>query len=100
MFTAKSIAENLNKFLNINNSNINLIVSGGGIKHPVLMKDIQKYSGILDLKTSNVLGMDPDMKETLLIAVIGVAHMQAIKANMPSVTGAEKMVVLGDLIKN
>ena len=98
VFTAKSIAENLNKSLNFNTSDIHLILSGGGVHHPVLMEDIRKYTEILDLKISDVLEMEPDMKETLLMAVVGVARMQKMKANMPTVTGAKKMVVLGDFI--
>ena len=43
---------------------------------------------------------EPDIKETLLMAVLGVARIQKMNANMPSVTGAEKMVLLGDLINN
>jgi len=98
VFTAKSIAENINKSLNFNTSDIHLILSGGGVHHPVLIEDIRKYTEIIDLKTSDVLEMGPDMKETLLMAVLGVARMQKMKANMPTVTGAKKMVVLGDII--
>ena len=98
IFTAKSIAENLNKFLNFSTTDIHLIISGGGVHHPVLMEDIQKNTNILNLKTTDVIEMEPDMKETLLMAVLGVARMQEMKANMPSVTGAEKMVILGDFV--
>ena len=98
VFTAKSIAENLDKFLNFNTSDIHLIISGGGVHHPVLMEDIRTYTEISNFKTADDLEMEPDMKETLLIAVIGVARKQGMKANMPSVTGAEAMVMLGDFV--
>ena len=98
IFTAKSIAENLNKFLNFNITDIHLIISGGGVYHPVLMEDIQRYTEISDLQTADVLEMEPEMKEALLIAVIGVARMQEMTSNMPTVTGAKKVVVLGELI--
>ena len=62
--------------------------------------DIRDYTEISNLQTTDVLEMEPDMKETLLMAVIGVARKQGMKANMPSVTGAEKMVMLGDLVHN
>ena len=99
IYTAKSIAENLNKFLNFNTADIHLIISGGGVHHPVLMEDIQRYTEISDLQTADVLEMEPDMKEALLIAVIGVARMQEMIANIPTVTGANKMVMLGDLVQ-
>ncbi|SVE57336.1 uncharacterized protein METZ01_LOCUS510190, partial [marine metagenome] len=35
IFTAKSIADNLDKFLNFISSNKRLIISGGGVNHPV-----------------------------------------------------------------
>ena len=97
-FTARSIAENLNKFLNFKLSNIRLIVSGGGVHHPVLMEDIRKYTGISNLKTADEYGISSDTKEALLMAVLGTARIQKLPANMPSVTGAEKMVVLGDVL--
>ena len=97
-FTAKSIAKNLDKFLNFNNRDIQLIISGGGVHHPVLIKDIKKYTEISNFKTADVLEIEPDMKETLLMAVMGVARIQKMKANMPSVTGAKKIVLLGDLV--
>ena len=100
VFTAKSIAENLNKFINFDNSEIQLIISGGGVHHPVLMDDIRKYTEISNLKTADVIEIEPDLKETLLMAVIGVARIQEMKANMPSVTGAEMTVMLGDLVQN
>ena len=98
VFTAKSIAENLNNFLNFNTSDIHLIISGGGVYHPVLMENIRNYTEISDVKIADVLEMEPNMKEALLIAVIGVARIQEMTANMPTVTGAKKIVVLGELI--
>ena len=98
IFTAKSIAENLNKFLNFYTADIRLIISGGGVHHPILMEEIQRYTEISDLQTAEVLEMEPEMKEALLIAVIGVARMQEMTSNMPTVTGAKKVVVLGELI--
>jgi len=100
IFTAKSIAENMTKFLNFNISDVRMIVSGGGIHHFVLMKDIQKYTKISEIRTVANYGIQPDFKEALLMAVLGVAHIQEMTANMPTATGAEKMVVLGNLIQN
>lgn len=97
-FTAQSIAENLNKFLNFNSSDIRLIISGGGVHHPILMEDIRNYTGILNFKTSDEYGIPSEIKESLLMAVLGAGRIQKIPANMPSVTGAGKMVALGDVL--
>ena len=97
-FTAKSIAENLNKHLNFTTSDCSLIINGGGVYHPVLMEDIRNSTKISNIKTSAEIGIDPDMKESLLMAVLGVAKLEDIPANMPAVTGAKEMVVLGDVL--
>jgi anhydro-N-acetylmuramic acid kinase len=90
----------MNKYLNFSISDVRMIVSGGGIHHLVLMKDIQKYTRISEIKTVDNYGIQPDFKEALLMAVLGVAHIQKMTANMPTVTGAKKMVVLGSVIQN
>ena len=76
-----------------------MIVSGGGIHHFLLMQDIRKYTRISELRTVDDYGIQPDLKEALLMAVLGVVHIQEMTANMPTVTGAKKMVVLGSLIQ-
>ena len=79
-------------------SDVRLIISGGGVHHPLLMQDISKYTRITYIKTSDELRIKSDMKEALLMAVLGVARKKEMTANMPGVTGAEKLAVLGDLI--
>ena len=75
-----------------------MIVSGGGVHHSVLMEDIRRYTGISNFKTAAEYGIPSDTKEALLMAVLGTARIQKLPANMPSVMGAEKMVVLGDVL--
>ena len=98
IFTAKSIAGNVNNFLNFSSLNKCMIISGGGTHHPVLMQAIKKYCDIKDILTSDEMGIQTDQKEALLMAVLGVARLQNMPANMPGVTGAKKRVILGELI--
>ena len=98
VFTANSISYNINKYLNFITSDCNFIISGGGVHHPVLMEEIHNLSILSNIIISNDIGINPDMKESLLMAVLGVARIANIPANMPSVTGAEEMVVLGDIL--
>ena len=77
---------------------IRLIISGGGVHHPIMMENIRKYTGISNFKISDEYGIHSDMKEALLMAVLGVARIQAMTANMSSVTGARKLVVLGNVL--
>ena len=96
-FTAKSISTNLNKIRNFTPSNSRLFISGGGIHHPILLDDLKKYSQLQYIENSNLIGIHPDYKEALLIAVLGYSKMNQIKSNMPSVTGANCEVILGDI---
>lgn len=94
-FTARSIAYNIRQFVKFHRSVDTLIASGGGVRHPLLMSDLQAELPGWDVVTSGVLGIDPDYKEAFLMAVLAVAHIQGMVGNMPGVTGAAKSVVLG-----
>ena len=71
-------------------------MSGGGSKHPILINDLHEYTKIIDIRSSVDLGVDPDFKEALLMAVLGVSKLNNIYSNMPNVTGAKEYVILGD----
>lgn len=96
-FTAKSIAVNLKNILNFSIIKSRLIISGGGIYHPVLMDDIFRYVKISNIKIADNYGIQSKMKESLLMAVLAVARMINLPSNMPSVSGADRQTVLGDL---
>ena len=96
-FTAKSITSNLNKIRNFMPSNSRLFISGGGIHHPILLDDLKNYSQIQSIENSNSLGIHPDYKEALLMAVLGYSKMNQLRSNMPCVTGANCEIVLGDI---
>ncbi len=98
-FTAKSISENISKFLNITNTKGVIIISGGGAHHPVVVNDLVKYANKYKVKFSDSFDINKDMKESLLIATLGIAKIKNISSNIPSVTGAKKRVVLGSIYK-
>jgi anhydro-N-acetylmuramic acid kinase len=98
VFTAKSIAENLEKHLNFTPSRTDLIVSGGGVHHPVIMQTIEKYISARQILTSEKVGINPDLKESLLMAVLGLCKVLDIPSNIKSVTGAKQSIVLGHFV--
>ena len=63
------------------------------------MNDIYKYIAISNIQTADDYGIEPKMKESLLMAVLAVARIQNIQANMPSVSGANSQTVLGEIYK-
>jgi anhydro-N-acetylmuramic acid kinase len=94
-FTARSIAENIRRFVDFEADT--LIASGGGIHHRLLMADLNDELPGWEVSTSQVLGIDPDFKEAFMIAVLAAAHIRRIPGNMPGVTGASDLVVLGNI---
>jgi len=96
-FTARSVADNIRRFVNFHDAVETLIISGGGVHHPLLMADLEADLPGRQVATSRVLGIDPDFKEALLVAVLAVACVQGIPGNMPGVTGARRLVVLGQI---
>ncbi len=97
-FTAKSIAYNLKQSIKLSGPVDRLLVSGGGLRHPLLWSELQQALPGLQISSSGDVGVDPDIKEALLMAVLAVAHQQNIAGNMPGVTGAGRAVVLGQRI--
>ena len=63
----------------------------------IIMNNLKIYSGINEIYDSTILDVDPDYKEALLIALLGYTKFNKISNNMPSVTGAENEIVLGDV---
>ncbi|MEE9163036.1 MAG: anhydro-N-acetylmuramic acid kinase, partial [Candidatus Neomarinimicrobiota bacterium] len=96
-FTGRSIAANIRQSVEFQDEVDTLIVSGGGVHHPLVMSDLQAELPGMQVVTSQELGIDPDLKEALLMAVLAVAHVEGVPGNMPGVTGAREEVVLGQL---
>lgn len=72
-----------------------LIVSGGGTHNRCLMSMLAEELPYLALRTTASLGLDPDGKEAVLMAVLAWAYCHGVPGNLPSVTGARRAVVLG-----
>ena len=96
-FTANSIWENILLIRKFIPQNWELIASGGGVSHPLLMSDLEYYTS-QKIKKSNDYGIDPEFKEGLLMSVLGAAKLMELPANLPTVTGANKRVSLGRIL--
>ncbi|MBF89116.1 MAG: hypothetical protein CMG75_05525 [Candidatus Marinimicrobia bacterium] len=96
LFSAKSIAYNCKRFLPMDLIN-RVIISGGGIYNKGLINNIEKEFSPISVISSDYYGFDPFMKEALGFAILGVANLKGIPANVPTVTGAKKSVILGKI---
>jgi anhydro-N-acetylmuramic acid kinase len=77
-----------------------LIVCGGGARNTALMnlfKAIRQvvFKNPLEIVTSDVLGVDPQLVEGLAFAWLAWAHKEKRPANLPAVTGAKGPRILG-----
>ncbi|KAK3606867.1 hypothetical protein CHS0354_018461 [Potamilus streckersoni] len=75
-----------------------VILSGGGIRHPVLkadFADVLAGSAVAEFET--VFGFNPDYKEAAAFAYLGWCRCRGIPSNVPSATGAAQPVCLGKL---
>ena len=96
-FTAFSICINYKKFIKPKVVIDELIVSGGGAKNPVLIESLKNYFKGVNINQFKLSGIDYDSKEAALFAVLANECLQGNPANMPSVTGSKKDVILGKI---
>ena len=77
-----------------------LIVCGGGAKNKALMslletKQVDFFKHIIQISSSDSVGIDPQLVEGLAFAWLAWAHKEKRPANLPAVTGAKGPRILG-----
>jgi anhydro-N-acetylmuramic acid kinase len=72
-----------------------MIVCGGGTKNLALMRRLQALMASAAVETSSVHGLDPALVEATAFAWLAQRALEGAPANMPSVTGARGLRVLG-----
>jgi anhydro-N-acetylmuramic acid kinase len=74
-----------------------LIVSGGGVKNPEILRRLREQLPKIQVRLSNDLGIDSDAKEAIAFAALAYESWHRRPANLPSATGAKRPVILGKL---
>ena len=72
-----------------------IYVCGGGMHNPVLMAALESYIPDKMITSTQTLGIDPDAVEAVTFAWLAHCRLNDIPGNLPSVTGAERPVILG-----
>lgn len=72
-----------------------LVVSGGGARNAAIMLGLERYFGRAVVRRIEEYGMTCDAKEAICFAVLANETVHGRPANLPSVTGARRPVVLG-----
>ncbi len=98
MLTASTIAEGIYRFSDAEDGGIGeVIVSGGGVHNPALMRMLRAELADMDVIDSAELGLDPDAKEAIAFAILAHEAWNKRPNNLPSATGASRAAVLGKI---
>ena len=93
---AKSMTDNIPKEL-IEETKI-LYASGGGVKNPQIMKEIQdRIPGNIRLTTSKEVGIPPEFKEAIKFATIAYSTINRVPGNIPAAGHASQYAILGKI---
>ncbi len=92
--TARSISDAIREY----GQSINhLLVCGGGVHNGYLMERIQQALPNCKVESTEVCGVHPDWVEAMAFAWLAKRTINNQPGNLPSVTGAKKPTVLGNM---
>jgi anhydro-N-acetylmuramic acid kinase len=97
-FVARSVADAYARHLPRGTDAADVVVSGGGVRNPVLMRRLAELLAPVPVRSSAELGIDPDAKEAVAFAVLADLSIAGRPGNLPRVTGAGHPVVLGKFV--
>ncbi|MBT1444473.1 anhydro-N-acetylmuramic acid kinase [Shewanella sp. JM162201] len=89
--TCRSIAQDIYKL----SWEGELFVCGGGALNGALVRRLGALLPGYSIETTSALGVDPKWVEGIAFAWLALRHHQGLPANLPAVTGAKRMAVLG-----
>jgi anhydro-N-acetylmuramic acid kinase len=90
--TAHSIASEVERFGSIGV----IYVCGGGARNSALLNVLDQRLNTYKIETTDTIGLPSDWVEAVGFAWLGYCCHNKINSNMPSVTGAQASVVLGE----
>jgi anhydro-N-acetylmuramic acid kinase len=74
-----------------------VVVSGGGARNPALMARLAARFDPVPVRTVDAYGLPIDAKEAIAFAILASERLDERPANLPSVTGAARQVLLGKI---
>jgi anhydro-N-acetylmuramic acid kinase len=96
-FTARSIGDQYRRFVRPSVRCDEVLVSGGGVHNRFLMERIREHMAPIPVRSTSAVGFSVDAKEAILFALLAWAAVLGRQANLPSVTGAARPVILGKI---
>ncbi len=92
-FTARTIADARSRF--VKHKITEIIVSGGGVFNRTLMNHLESMLAPAAVTSIAAYGIHPLAKEPAAFALLAIEAIRGRVGNIPSVTGASRLVVLG-----
>lgn len=92
--TARSVADSIRQYAAKAKA---LYVCGGGAHNKDLLSRLARHLPGTGIETTAAVGLDPDWVEAVAFAWLAMRTMNNATGNLPSVTGASKKVVLGEI---
>ncbi|MGY8813199.1 MAG: anhydro-N-acetylmuramic acid kinase [Gammaproteobacteria bacterium] len=77
-----------------------ILLCGGGIHNPLLVQRIETLLPDMEIVSTEKYGIHPDAVEAVAFAWLAKCRLDNTPGNIPSVTGAEKSVVLGAIYQS
>jgi Predicted molecular chaperone distantly related to HSP70-fold metalloproteases len=74
-----------------------VLVCGGGVHNAFLMERLGAYLANCIVESTDSVGLNPDMIEAIAFAWLAQRTLKGVAGNLPSVTGAERQVILGGI---
>jgi anhydro-N-acetylmuramic acid kinase len=96
-FTAFAVFDAYRRFVERTMRADEVIVSGGGARNRFLLEELRRYFGSVEIRAIDEFGIPADAKEAFCFALLANETVAGNAANIPSVTGARKRVVLGKI---
>ncbi len=93
-FTALSIAQSYQRFLPRMPQQV--LLCGGGARNGFLRSRLQTHLPDSELLTTTAVGVDADFKEAIAFAILAYWRQHNICGNLPAVTGARELTLLGE----
>jgi len=84
----------VNSIQNLSVENIKIYACGGGMHNSFLLNLLSEKL-LTNVQTTNKLGVDGDYLEAMTFAWLAKQRIEKLPGNLPSVTGARKLKVLG-----
>lgn len=97
-YTAKSVALHVRRDLPRTATSAEVIICGGGVENPTLVKRLQEALPHSRLLTADEAGFPGRAIEASAFALLAYLTAHGVPGNLPPVTGAARRVVLGKIV--